>query len=50
MVCPAISAHELHKALPNSNIVYTITGHSGFEQDIIKQLVKFTDSYKYRWN
>ncbi len=48
VVCPAISAHELHKALPHSEIVYTLTGHSGFEKEIIENLVKATEKYKTR--
>ena len=48
VVCPAISAYDLHKALPHSDIVYTITGHSGFEKDIIHHLVQATEKYKHR--
>src|SRR5262249_7593123 len=48
VVCPAISAYDLHKALPHSEIVYTITGHSGFEPDIIKHLVAATEKFKNR--
>lgn len=48
VVCPAISAYDLHKALPHSEIVYTITGHSGFEKDIIHHLVQATEKYKNR--
>ena len=46
IVCPAISAHELHKALPHAEIVYTLTGHSGFETEIIHNLVAATEKYK----
>jgi proline iminopeptidase len=46
VVCPAISAHDLKKGLPEAELVYTITGHSGFEKDIIAQLVKATDKFK----
>lgn len=28
VVCPAISAHDLHAALPESELVYTLTGAS----------------------
>jgi len=48
VVCPAISAYDLHKALPESEIVYTLTGHSGFETEIIKNLVKATEKFKHR--
>jgi proline iminopeptidase len=47
IVCPAISAHELHKALPHSKVVYTLTGHSGFEKEIIHNLVQATEEYKH---
>jgi proline iminopeptidase len=46
MVCPPVSAHELHKGLPHSELVYTLTGHSGMEKEIIEQLVKATEKYK----
>lgn len=46
VVCPAISAYDLHKALPKSEIVYTLTGHSGFEKEIIDNLVKATEKFK----
>ena len=48
MVCPAISAHDLHAVFPESEIVYTLTGHSGFESEIIRELVKATDKFKTR--
>lgn len=41
-VCPAITAHELHKALPNSQLVHTIAGHRGGErstQDVTRALL-----------
>jgi proline iminopeptidase len=41
-VCPPITAHELHKVLPNSQLVYTIAGHRGSEratQDVIRGLL-----------
>lgn len=48
VVCPAVSAYDLHKGLPNSELVFTITGHSAMEDDIISELVKSTDKFKYR--
>lgn len=48
VVCPPISAYELKKAFPEAELVYTITGHSGFEKDIIKELVGAADRFKLR--
>ena len=50
VVCPPVSAYELHKGLPNSELVYTLTGHSGFETEIIKELVKATEKFKDNGN
>jgi proline iminopeptidase len=47
VVCPIISAYELHQALPSSELVVTLTGHSSTEPAIIEQLVKATDKYKF---
>lgn len=46
VVCPAISAHDLKQALPSARLTYTLTGHSGFENEIIENLVKATDEVK----
>jgi proline iminopeptidase len=46
VVCPPISAYLLHQSLPHSQLVYTLTGHSGMEKDIIHELVKATEMYK----
>ncbi len=46
VVCPAISAYELQKAFPEAELNVTLTGHSGFEKDIIAGLVAATDKYK----
>jgi proline iminopeptidase len=46
-VCPAVSAYELKQGLPHAELVMTITGHSGFEVDIIAELVKATDKFKH---
>lgn len=47
VVCPAMTAFDLKKKLPDAKIVYTITGHSGFETEIIKELVSATDAVKH---
>ena len=47
MVCPAVSAYDLHQALPHAQIVYTLSGHSGFEPEIVSELVKATEKFKY---
>ncbi len=45
MVCPTISAWELHKSLPNSELVIVPdAGHSMGEVSIARELVRFTDS------
>ena len=49
VVCPMMSAYELHKAFPEAEFKITITGHSGFEPDIISELVTATDKFKYRY-
>jgi len=46
VVCPPVSAYELHKGLPDSELIYTLTGHSAMETEIIEQLVKATEKYK----
>lgn len=45
VVCPAVSAYELHKRLPNSTLHMTTTGHSSFEPEIIEKLVEATDKF-----
>ena len=45
MVCPAVSAYELHTALGSSTLHMTTTGHSSFEPEIIQRLVDATDAY-----
>jgi proline iminopeptidase len=47
-LCPAGTAWALHKKLPKSELFFTITGHSGFETDIIEKLVYATEKYKSR--
>ena len=46
MVCPAITAYELSQALPHAETVFTTTGHSGFEKEIISHLVAATEKFK----
>jgi len=45
VVCPAVSAHDLHTRLPNSILHITTTGHSSFEPEIIERLVEATDHF-----
>jgi proline iminopeptidase len=49
VVCPMMSAYDLHKAFPEAEFKITITGHSGFEPDIIHELVSATDRFKYNY-
>ena len=46
VVCPAVSAYDLHARLPQSELVVTLAGHSGFEVENIKELVKAADKFK----
>jgi proline iminopeptidase len=46
IVCPPISAHDLHKALPTSEVHYVIAGHSVFEDEIVKKLIETTERFK----
>eukprot|EP01039_Chlorochromonas_danica_P000043 gene43-46_t len=48
VVCPAVSAHDLHVRLPKSELNYTLAGHSGFEVANIAELVKATEKFKHR--
>ena len=46
VVCPAVSAYELHKMLPDSTLHVVTTGHSATEPDIIERLVAATDAFR----
>ena len=46
VVCPAVSAYDLHQRLPDSTLHVTTTGHSSFEPEIIERLVEATESFK----
>ena len=48
VVCPAVSAYDLKTAFPEAELIYTLTGHSGFEKLIIEELVKATERFKNR--
>lgn len=42
MVCPPVTAYELHQALPNSQLYWTVAGHSGHDRanfDMTKALL-----------
>lgn len=45
LVCPFTTAWDLHKALPNAEFHPTIAGHSAFDDENIKYLVKATNSF-----
>jgi proline iminopeptidase len=45
LVCPYENAYKLHKLLPNSKLYPTIAGHSQFEPENIKYLIKATNSF-----
>jgi len=46
VVCPPVSAYELHQRLPGSTLHMTTTGHSSFEPEIIERLVDATDAFR----
>jgi proline iminopeptidase len=48
VLCPIISAYELHKQLPHAKFHATIAGHSAFDEDNISKLVDATNMYKKR--
>eukprot|EP01095_Lingulamoeba_sp_RSL-Kostka_P013590 TRINITY_DN5666_c0_g1_i1.p1 TRINITY_DN5666_c0_g1~~TRINITY_DN5666_c0_g1_i1.p1 ORF type:complete len:329 (+),score=132.81 TRINITY_DN5666_c0_g1_i1:75-1061(+) len=45
VVCPAITAFELNKVWTESDLQYTISGHSCKEVTIVDKLVRATDKY-----
>lgn len=46
MVCPITSAYALHQKIPKAEFHKTMAGHSMFEPENIKYLVKATDKFK----
>mmetsp|Transcript_13915 Transcript_13915/g.20828 ORF Transcript_13915/g.20828 Transcript_13915/m.20828 type:complete len:271 (+) Transcript_13915:513-1325(+) len=46
VVCPATSAVELKRMLPDAKLVMTLTGHSATEPEIIQELVRATDGFR----
>jgi proline iminopeptidase len=50
VVCPMMTAYDLHKAFPEAEFKVTITGHSAFEPEIAHELVKATDKFKFRYS
>jgi proline iminopeptidase len=49
VVCPARSAWDLHRSLPDSTLqIVPEAGHSGFEPGIAAELVKATDQFARR--
>jgi len=46
VLCPMISAYDLHKQLPEATLHVTFAGHSGFEEDNIAKLVDATNMFK----
>lgn len=45
VVCPAVTAYDLTQVMPEAEAVFTTTGHSGFEKEIISHLVAATDRF-----
>ena len=48
LVCPFFTAQKLHDALPHSKMYSTMAGHTGFDVENIKYLVKTTDEFADR--
>jgi proline iminopeptidase len=48
LVCPFFTAQKLHDALPHSKMYATMAGHTGFDKENIKYLVKTTDEFADR--
>ena len=46
VVCPMVSAYELHEKIPHARFCATIAGHSAYEPENIKRLVEATELYK----
>ncbi len=50
IICPTISAWELHRALPQSDLRIVATGaHSPMEAPMVHELVKATEDHKALW-
>lgn len=50
VICPAVSAWELHKALPKSDLRIVATGaHSPMEAPMVHELVTATEDFKTLW-
>eukprot|EP00741_Cyanophora_paradoxa_P015518 tig00020902_g14980.t1 len=48
VICPTISAYELHKALPRSSLrIVQDAGHSAFEPGMVHELITATDAFRY---
>ena len=46
VVCPMVSAWELHRALPDANLhIIPDSGHSMMENGIRSKLIELTDRY-----
>lgn len=48
LVCPFITAHKLHQAIPHSVMHATMAGHSAMDKENIKYLVQTTDKFANR--
>ena len=47
MVCPATSAWDLKKALPEADLHIVLAGHSANDPEVARGLVQATDKYRY---
>lgn len=46
VMCPAVSAYELHRRLSNSKMVVTVAGHSANDPENVRELVRATEKFK----
>lgn len=46
LVCPPITAYNLHNMLPNSKLHITLAGHSLYDEENINKLVEATNSFR----
>jgi proline iminopeptidase len=45
MICPVVTAYNLHKALPKSILNITMAGHSSLDEETVNALINASDSF-----
>ncbi len=46
IICPAISAYQLHQKLPQSQLIVPVAGHSASDEGIRRELVRAAERFK----